>query len=67
MDLLKPSERAERAVDTLGHYHITSKQTGGSVGDGVEGNVGETFFSSLIGYRLQIQDPAHVERSFSKG
>ena len=38
IDLLKPSERAERAIDTLGHYHIASGQTGGSVGDDVEGN-----------------------------
>ena len=72
IDLLKPSERAERAIDTLDQYHIASGQTGGSVGDDVEGNCGETrgkhFFSSLIAYRLSgVPDPGSGPRAWPLG
>ena len=68
MDLLKPSEGAERAIDTLHHYHITSEQTGVSIADGVTGNIAETcgniFFrvsKVICSQATQIQDPAHMQ------
>ena len=64
MDLMKPSERAERDFDALGDYHKPTEQTGGSMADGVGGNWGETwgniFFES---HRLQLPDPGSRPRA----
>ena len=63
MDLLKPSGRAERAIDTLGHYHKPNEATGGSTRDGVHGNHVEicgNISPSLRSCDSQMQDPAHA-------
>ena len=66
-DLLKPSERAARAIDALAHYHKPAERTGGSMGDDVRGNGGPTwaniFFSvsqDICSQASQIQNPTHV-------
>ena len=67
IDLLKPLFGAERAIDTLYHYHITSEAPDNSTGPATRGNTAATlrqhFFPCLMEFRFQrneIQRLAHV-------
>ncbi len=62
IDFLKPSERAERAIDALAHYHKPTEQTGGSTGDSGPpgGPTGGQQWANI--FFLRLQDPAPRSR-----
>ena len=71
MNLLKPSDRAERTIDTLVHYHKSTSALGRPRAAEFDGIAAELswnyFFPMVVQSGTQVQPAAHVVRFTNLG